>query len=151
MHGAAAARGAAAQDAAAIYEDTVRREWIDNNDHMNLAYYVLVFERATEDLRRRLRLPGRLRIAQMHTVYEREVTLGDPLRVTTHVLGADASRMHLFQEMAHADQGYRAATLEIVAELSAPFAPETASRIAALIASETPKGAGRRIAMASPA
>ncbi len=139
-----------AMAAAAQYEDTVRPEWIDNNDHMNLAYYVLVFSNATDALAQRLSLPGRLRVAQMHTVYQREVTLGDRLRVATHLLAADASRLHLFHEMLNAEHGYRAATLEIVAEHETAFTPQTRERIAALLARETPDGAGRRIAVPRP-
>ncbi len=30
------------------YSATVRPEWIDDNGHMNLAYYVLVFDGATD-------------------------------------------------------------------------------------------------------
>ena len=133
--------------AAAQHEDTVRPEWIDNNDHMNLAYYVLVFSGATDALAQRLGLPGRLRVTQMHTVYQREVTLGDRLRVATHVLAADAARLHLFHEMFQVEQGYRAATLEIVVEHEAAFTPEARQHIAALLAHEMPEGAGRRIAM----
>ena len=133
--------------AAAQHEDTVRPEWIDNNDHMNLAYYVLVFSGATDALAQRLGLPGRLRVTQMHTVYQREVTLGDRLHVATHVLAADAARLHLFHEMFQVEQGYRAATLEIVVEHETAFTPEARQRIAALLAHETPEGAGRRIAM----
>jgi acyl-CoA thioester hydrolase len=136
--------------AAAQHEDTVRPEWIDNNDHMNLAYYVLVFSGATDALAARLALPGRLRVTQMHTVYEREVTLGDRLRVATHVLAADASRLHLFHEMFQVEQGYRAATLEIVVEHHGDFPPEAGTRIAGLLAREWPDGAGRRIAMKPP-
>jgi acyl-CoA thioester hydrolase len=29
-------------------EGSVLPEWIDNNDHMNLAYYVLLFDLATD-------------------------------------------------------------------------------------------------------
>jgi len=132
---------------AAQHEDTVRPEWIDNNDHMNLAYYVLVFSHATDALAQRLGLPGRLRVTQMHTVYEREVTLGDRLRVATHLLAADATRLHLFHEMFQAEQGYRAATLEIVVAHQGDFPPEARVRIAGLLAPVWPKGAGRRIAM----
>ena len=136
--------------AAAQHEDTIRPEWIDNNDHMNLAYYVLVFSGATDALAQRLGLPGRLRVTQMHTVYEREVTLGDRLRVSTHVLAADAARLHLFHEMFQAEQGYRAATLEIVVEHQGDFSPDTQARISGLLTREWPAGAGRRIAMPPP-
>jgi acyl-CoA thioesterase FadM len=136
--------------AAAQHEDTVRPEWIDNNDHMNLAYYVLVFSGATDALAQRLGLPGRLRVTQMHTVYEREVTLGDRLRVATHVLAADTARLHLFHEMFQAEQGYRAATLEIIVEHSGDFSTDTRSRVTALLARDWPEGAGRSIAMKPP-
>lgn len=129
------------------YEDRVRPEWIDNNDHMNLAYYVLVFEGALEAMGERLGLPEALRVTQMHTAYEREVMLDDRLRVETHILAADPSRLHLFQEMFHAEEGYRSATLELVAEHPAPFAPEISVCIAALVSPTPPQGAGRRITM----
>lgn len=136
------------------YEDTVRPEWIDNNDHMNLAYYVLVFTGATEAFGQRLGLSGRLWVAQMHTVYEREVSLGDRLLVVSHLLGAEdlaseAARLHLFHEMFHVKQGYRAATLELVVDHEGEFRPEAQARIAALVARATPAGAGRRIGMAA--
>ncbi|MCL2429473.1 MAG: thioesterase family protein [Alphaproteobacteria bacterium] len=130
------------------YEDRVRPEWIDNNDHMNLAYYVLVFEGAIGAMAERLGLAGGVRMTQMHTVYEREVMLGDRLRVETHLLAADATRLHLFQELFHAETGYRSATLETLAEHDAPFTAEAARSITALIAASPPEGAGRRIAMA---
>ena len=34
------------------YTDTVRPEWIDSNGHMNLAYYVVVFDLATDKRQR---------------------------------------------------------------------------------------------------
>lgn len=126
-------------------EAVVLPEWIDPNDHMNLAYYVLVFAAATEALRRRLGLPEPLRVTQMHTVYEREVTLGDRLVVTSRVLAADERRIHLFHEMVRGGEGYRAAILEIVAEAATAFSAETAARIAALVVASPPAEAGRRI------
>jgi acyl-CoA thioester hydrolase len=30
------------------YEGVVLPEWIDNNGHMNLAYYVVLFDQATD-------------------------------------------------------------------------------------------------------
>ena len=131
----------------ATHEDIVRAAWIDDNDHMNLAYYVLVFTGALDGLRAQLGLPGMLRLTQTHTVYEREVKLGDRLRVTTHVLAADGSRLHLFQQMWHAGENYRAATYETVAEHQGAFPPGLRTRLAALTPSAPPDGAGRRIAM----
>jgi acyl-CoA thioester hydrolase len=104
------------------HEARVLPEWIDDNGHMNLAYYVVVFDVAGDVLFEHLdiRLPFRERtgyssfVAETHTRYEREVMLGDRLCVFSHVLGADAKRLYVFHEMFHAEQGYRAATQEVM-------------------------------------
>ncbi len=152
-----------------IHEATVLPDWIDYNGHMNLAYYVVVFDQATDVLYDRLGiwLPYRETTGnscftvETHTIYEQEVKLGDRVRVHTHLLGADAKRLHYFHEMFHAEEGYRAAVQELMAlhvDLSvrrtAPFPPDRASVIQAALAScaalPVPKEAGRRIAMPAP-
>jgi len=104
------------------HEATVLPEWIDYNGHMNLAYYVVVFDVAGDVLFDHLDigLPFRDRtgfssfVAETHTRYEREVKLHDRLCVFSHVLGADAKRLYVFHEMFHAAEGYRAATQEVM-------------------------------------
>ena len=149
-----------------VHEATVLPEWIDYNGHMNLAYYVVVFDQATDVLYDRLGiwLPYREATGnscftvETHTIYEQEVNVGDRLRVHTRLLGADAKRLHYFHEMFHIDGGYRAAEQELMAlhvDLStrrtAPFPPDRAAAIQAALASSTalpmPKEAGQRIAM----
>lgn len=135
--------------AALHHDDEVREAWIDYNDHMNVAFYVLVFTNALETMRAALGL-GPLRLAQMHTVYGREVRLGDALRVETQVLGVEAGRLHLFQEMFHAGEGYLAATFEIVAEQDAALPADLRARLAALVPAVPPKDAGRRVGLPQP-
>jgi acyl-CoA thioester hydrolase len=104
------------------HEATVLPEWIDYNGHMNLAYYVVVFDLAGDTLFDHLDigLPFRERtgyssfVAETHTRYEREVKLHDRLCVFSHVLGADAKRLYVFHEMFHAADGFRAATQEVM-------------------------------------
>ena len=104
------------------HEARVLPEWIDSNGHMNLAYYVVVFDLAGDVLFDHIDvgLPFRERTgytsfaAEAHTRYEREVKLHDRLCVFSHVLGADAKRLYVFHEMFHADDGYRAATQEVM-------------------------------------
>jgi len=129
------------------YEDEVRAEWIDENDHMNLAYYVLVFTRATEAFAVRLGLAGG-RVTQLHTAYEREVTRGDRLRVVTHVLDISDCELHLLHEMFQADESYRAACLEMVLSHRGELPAEARSQLLAIVARPRPPAAGRRIAMA---
>ena len=97
-------------------------EWIDYNGHMNVAYYVLVFDRATDDFFDFMGLTAEYRTAgnvsaftaEMHVNYLREVKEGDEVFVTTQLLGYDEKRFHYFHRMYHAEQRYLAATSELL-------------------------------------
>ncbi len=62
-------------------EGSVLPEWIDNNDHMNLAYYVLLFDLATDTVYDALGIGQAYRAAtgnstftaETHIVYQREL------------------------------------------------------------------------------
>jgi acyl-CoA thioester hydrolase len=148
------------------YEAVVRPEWIDSNGHMNLAYYVVVFDLATDALYAALNIGDAYReatgyscfTAETHTLYEREVHLGDRVRVLSWLLGADAKRLHYFHEMFHVDSGERSAVQELMAlhiDMAVRrVAPYPVDRYAALqqavkqyAPATLPKGAGRRIAL----
>ncbi len=148
------------------YEDVVRPEWIDSNGHMNLAYYVVVFDLATDKFYEDIGIGTTYRaatgnssfVAETHTVYEREVHLGDKLLIRTWLLGADSKRVHYFHEMFHAESGERSAVQELMAlhidmtvRKVAACPPALEASLAGMVAryapAELPKGAGRRIAM----
>ncbi|HXT79798.1 MAG TPA: thioesterase family protein [Acetobacteraceae bacterium] len=148
------------------YEDVVRPEWIDSNGHMNLAYYVVVFDLGTDRLYDTLGIGNAYReatghscfTAETHTVYEREVHLGDRLLVRTWLLGSDAKRLHYFHEMFHADSGERSAVQELMAlhidMRVRRVAPFSADRYAVLreavrdyAPAALPNGAGRKITL----
>jgi acyl-CoA thioester hydrolase len=148
------------------YDDVVRPEWIDSNGHMNLAYYVVVFDLATDIFYDQIGIGAEYRaasgnssfVAETHTVYEREVHLGDKIQVRTWLLAADSKRVHYFHEMFHAESGERSAVQELMAlhidmrvRKVAAFPPELTASLAALVKTHAPatlpKGAGRRIAM----
>ena len=148
------------------YQDVVRPEWIDSNGHMNLAYYVVVFDLGTDALYNALNIGDAYRdvsgnscfTAETHTVYEREVRLGDKLMVRTWLLGADTKRLHYFHEMFHADSGERSAVQELMAlhidmgiRRVAPFPAEQYASLQDAVRqyapATLPKGAGRRIGL----
>jgi acyl-CoA thioester hydrolase len=148
------------------YQDVVRPEWIDSNGHMNLAYYVVVFDLATDALYAALNIGDAYRAAtgnscftaETHTLYEREVHLGDRLLVKAWLLGADNKRLHYFHEMFHLGSGERSAVQELMAlhiDMNVRrVTPYPAERYAALqqavkdyAPATLPKGAGRRIAL----
>jgi acyl-CoA thioester hydrolase len=148
------------------YRDVVRPEWIDHNGHMNMGYYLVVFDFATDEFFRWVGLGEAHREAcrvttfclEAHVTYHREVRSGDPLRFTTHLLGHDAKRIHYIHAMYHATEGYLAATNELMSlhvdlatRRGAPMAPEITTRLAAIQAAhgalERPPQAGRRIGL----
>ncbi|MBM4439602.1 MAG: thioesterase family protein [Candidatus Rokubacteria bacterium] len=104
------------------YRDVVRGEWIDHNRHMNMGYYVVVFDLATDEFFRWIGLDAAHREAhrvttfclEAHVTYHREVREGDPLRFTTQLLAHDAKRLHYIHAMYHATEGYLAATNELM-------------------------------------
>jgi len=127
------------------YRDVVRDAWIDRNGHLNMGYYVVVFDFATDAWLDYIGLDTEHRRSQKiatfslesHVTYAREVGKGDELRFTTRLLGFDAKRIHYFHEMYHAQEGYLAATNELMSlhvsqetRRSAPMAATLLERLA---------------------
>ncbi len=91
----------------ALHTESVAPEWIDYNGHMNVAYYVLIFDHASDALIDHLELGAEYRrrtdctfmVAEAHVTYDREVGEGDALSVTTQILDFDSKRLHLFHRM----------------------------------------------------
>lgn len=148
------------------YRDVVRPEWIDHNEHMNMGYYLVVFDLATDEFFRWVGLDATHRrerqvttfCLEAHVTYDREVRAGDPLRFTTLLLAHDAKRLHYFHEMYHAREGYLAATNELMSlhvsdatRRAAPMAPEVVERLARIQkahdALPRPPQAGRTIGL----
>ncbi|MEQ8354911.1 MAG: thioesterase family protein [Kiloniellaceae bacterium] len=99
---------------------TVLPEWIDYNGHMNVAYYLLAFDHATDaflnflglDAAHRGATGGSTFAGDIHLTYQREVRQGDPLRITAQLLGYDEKRIRFICHMFHADDDFLAATME---------------------------------------
>jgi len=148
------------------YRDVVRPEWIDHNQHMNVGYYLVVFDYATDEFMSWVGLDAAHRAAraittfclEAHVTYHREVREGDPLRFTTHLLGHDEKRLHYIHAMFHAEDGWLAATNELMSlhvsratRRAVAMAPEILARLAAIQrahdALPRPPQAGRAIGL----
>lgn len=144
----------------------VEPEWIDYNGHLNMAYYNVLFDRASDEAYLLLGVgPDYLKTthnstftAEVHLRYLRELHAGDPVRATFQLLGYDAKRMHYFEQLFHATEGWVSATSENMAlhvnmsvKKTAPFPPPVTARLAKMMAAHgrlpRPEAAGRRIAM----
>jgi acyl-CoA thioester hydrolase len=126
----------------------VRPEWIDGNGHMNMGYYVVVFDLATDEWMQVIGLDAEHRrrhevttfCLEAHVTYHREVREGDALRFTTRLLAFDAKRIHYVHAMYHAEGGYLAATNELMSlhvsqqtRRGAPMAPEILARLTRIL------------------
>lgn len=95
-------------------------EWIDVNEHMNVAYYILAFDRGVDSLWGRFgitdehiqEMKSSTFAVEAHVIYRRELRLDDPYVVSAQVLAFDEKRIHQFQRLYHADEGFLAATAE---------------------------------------
>jgi acyl-CoA thioester hydrolase len=99
----------------------VRPEWVDHYGHMNMAFYLAVFDMATDQLWPDLRLGPTLHArgfgtfaAETWVNYVREVREGMPLSCTNEVLAYDGKRLIARHRMHHATEGWLAAENEVL-------------------------------------
>jgi acyl-CoA thioester hydrolase len=141
-------------------------QWIDYNGHLNMAYYNVMFDRAIDELWLKLGIgpayrkerEGSTFTAECHVRYLREIHLGDPVQVSILLVAADEKRLHTFEELRHATEGWLSATsenmtihIDMAQRKTAPFPPDIRARIQALAKAHStvarPEGIGRRVAM----
>ena len=144
----------------------IEKDWIDYNGHLNMAYYNVLFDRAVDEA---FELIGcgldyvKTRrhscfTAEAHLRYLRELHADDPVRVTFQLIDYDAKRMHYFEQLFHATEGFVSATSEIMslhvdmlAKKTVAFPPEIVRCLAKMKAAHAklprPEVAGRSIVM----
>jgi acyl-CoA thioester hydrolase len=92
--------------------------------------------------------------------YLREIHLGDPVQVSVLLVAADQKRLHTFEELRHATEGWLSATSENMTihidmdkRKTAPFPADIQARIAEVVGAHAavarPEGIGRKVAMPS--
>ncbi len=104
------------------WRERVVPEWCDYNNHLNLAFYVLIFDHATDVFHNSLGLGEAYRDAtdcstfavEAHVNYLSELREGATAACTTQLLDCDAKRLHYFHRMYDAADGRLAATTELL-------------------------------------
>lgn len=107
---------------ARLWEETVLPDWTDYNGHMNVAFYVLIFDHATDEFLKEIGMNEDLRnetgssvfVAEAHVTYDNEVMEGERVYVTSQVLDHDEKRLHLFHTMYNAKDNSLCATNELM-------------------------------------
>jgi len=140
--------------------------WIDYNGHLNMAYYHVLFDQAVDEFWQVLGIGpayleerhGSTFTAECHVRYLREINLNDPVQVSLLLVAADEKRLHVFEELRHATEGWVSATsenmtlhMDMTARKVAPFPPDIQSRIKIVLKDHDcvsrPVGLGRHVAM----
>ena len=99
----------------------VKSEWTDYNGHMNLAFYIHLFDLSWEVLLQKFNMgeesaktKKRTTFAvESHTTYDKEVKEGDEVDINLLFLDRDKKRLVYKLEMTNKKDGYRAATTEV--------------------------------------
>ena len=102
--------------------EKVIKGWTDYNGHLNVAFYVHIFDIAADVMLDNFNMGGQSAkkdkkttfVAEMHTIYNQEVKLGE--EVDTHVtyVDHDKKRIHYRLSMFHKEKKYLAATNEVL-------------------------------------
>lgn len=106
----------------AALEIDMKPEWIDHNGHLNMGYFMVAFDLATDAFLPHCGLGDHGRrnygittmTLEAHITYEREMMAGAGMRFTTQLLGFDAKRLHYMHFLHHAEQGYLASANELI-------------------------------------
>ncbi len=143
------------------YDTTVAPEWLDHNGHMNVAYYVLAFDLATDAAYERwgigLDYPGSSGCSVftlgMNVDYRSELFAGDKIRIETDLIDHDEKRIHYFHQMYNDDSGHLAASneclcmnVDLVSRKAKPYPSNVLQLLSlSLSAGDKPDGFGRKL------
>jgi acyl-CoA thioester hydrolase len=133
----------------APYRAVIDPAWTDYNGHLNVAYFALVFDRATDHFLDAAGLgqgyAGTMGastfVVEAHTTYLREVQAKAAVTVTTRLVGLDHKKIHYVHAMHRVEDGLLAATQEqlslhvdLATRRSAPWPEDRLAWLAALAA-----------------
>ena len=107
-----------------ISTEKIKKEWTDYNGHMNVAYYVLIFDlNAAELLMNKFNMGEksaketnkRTMVVESHITYNQELLEGDEVDLNLIYFNHDKKRLQYKFEMVHKTKNYLASTIEILA------------------------------------
>ena len=102
--------------------EKVIKEWTDYNNHLNVAFYVHIFDIAADVMLDNFKMGGisakkdkkTTFVAEMHTIYNQEVRLGEEVENHVTYIDHDKKRIHYRLSMFHKEKKYLAATNEVL-------------------------------------
>jgi len=105
-----------------IANQIIKKEWTDYNNHMNMAYYVLVFDQIWEIVLEKFKMGEQsakttnmsTMVVETHTTYNNEVKEGDEVDINLTFFDHDKKRLHYKLEMIEKSSKKLSATLEML-------------------------------------
>ena len=99
------------------------KDWTDYNKHMNVAYYVLIFDLyGAETLMTKFKMGENsakttkksTMVVESHITYNKEVNEGDEVNINLIYFDHDKKRLQYKFEMVHKEKKYLASTIEFL-------------------------------------
>ena len=103
-----------------IANQIIKKEWTDYNNHMNMAYYVMVFDQIWENMLEKFTMGENsaktnkrsTMVVETHTTYNNEVKQGEEVEINVTFFDHDKKRLHFKLEMIETSSKKLSATLE---------------------------------------
>jgi acyl-CoA thioester hydrolase len=105
-----------------LKSEKIIKEWTDYNGHLNVAFYVHIFDIAADIMLDNFKMGGKSAkedkkttfVAEMYTAYKQEVRLGEEVETHLTYVDHDKKRIHYRLSMFHKEKKYLAATNEVL-------------------------------------
>ena len=105
-----------------IANQIIKKEWTDYNNHMNMAYYVLVFDQVWEVMLEKFKMGENsakttnmsTMVVETYTTYNNEVKEGDEVEINLTFFDHDKKRLNYKMEMIEKSSQKLSATLEML-------------------------------------
>ena len=100
----------------------ITKDWVDYNNHLNMAYYVLIFDKAWEVMLEKFQMGETsaketnksTMVVETHTTYNNEVKENEDVDVFLTYLDHDKKRLHYKLEMIEKSTQKLSATIEMI-------------------------------------
>jgi len=100
----------------------IKAEWIDYNGHMNVAYYLLAFDEAIDEINQKLGLGPNYKkqtnkstfALECHIIWLDELKLNETISFDIQLIDHDRKRIHFFVKMMNEKKNILAATYEVL-------------------------------------
>ena len=105
-----------------IANQIIKKEWTDYNNHLNMAYYVLIFDQVWEIMLQKFKMGEdsaknnkmSTMVVETHTTYNNEVKEGEEVEIYLTFFDHDKKRLHFKMEMLEKTTKKLSATLEML-------------------------------------